>query len=125
MIVIYITVVATGLIYILAPLLINENNAKTWLSSYNTMSKEEQKKFDLQGYLKFFRSFFYNLGVYGTIIYFVFYFLTDEQFAIIVWIAFQLLPLPFLIYKGNHFKNKKLRACQCFDIRGIVIKVVS
>ena len=107
MIVIHITVVATGLIYILAPLLINENNAKTWLSSYNTMSKEEQKKFDLQGYLKFFRSFFYNLGVYGTIIYFVFYFLTDEQFAIIVWIAFQLLPLPFLIYKSNQFKNKK------------------
>jgi hypothetical protein len=71
------------------------------------MSKAEQEKFDLKGYINFFKSFFYYLGVYGTLIYFVLLFMTDEQYAIWVWIAIQLLPLPFLIHKGNQFKNKK------------------
>ena len=71
------------------------------------MSKAEQERFDLKGYLRFLKSFFYNLGVYGTLIYFVLLFMIDEQYAIWVWIAIQLLPLPFLIHKGNQFKNKK------------------
>ena len=106
MIALLLTVVGTGLVYIFATRFVNENNAKTWLSGYNTMSKVEQEKFDLAGYLVFFKSFFYNLGLYGTFIFFIFYFLTDLQFAVWVWIAVQLLPLPFLIYKGNQFKNK-------------------
>jgi flagellar biosynthesis protein FlhB len=101
------TVIGTGLVYMFALWFVNENNAKTWLSGYNTMSKAEQEKFDLKGYINFFKSFFYYLGVYGTLIYFVLLFMTDEQYAIWIWIAVQLLPLPFLIHKGNQFKNKK------------------
>ena len=56
MFVLILTVVGTGLLYVLA--FINENNAKTWLSGYNTMSKAAQEKFDLKGYLIFFKSFF-------------------------------------------------------------------
>ena len=100
------TVIGTGLLYIFATRVVNENNAKTWLSGYNNMSEAEQEKFDLTGYLVFFKSFFYNLGLYGTLLFFIFYFLTDIQFAVWVWIAVQLLPLPFLVYKGNKFKNK-------------------
>lgn len=107
MIAVPITVIGTGLVYMFALCFVNENNAKTWLSGYNTMSKADQEKFDLKGYLRFFKSFFYYLGVYGTLIYFVLLFMTDEQYAIWVWIAIQLLPLPFLIHKGNQFKNKK------------------
>lgn len=107
MLVLILTVVGTGLLYVLVAKFINENNAKTWLSGYYTISKEAQEKFDLKGYLIFFKSFFYNLGVYGTLLYFVLFFLTDDQFAIQVWIAAQLLPIPYLIYKGNKYKNKK------------------
>ena len=107
MIAVSLTVIGTGLVYMFALCFVNENNAKTWLSGYNTMSKAEQEKFDLKGYLGFFKSFLYNLGVYGTLIYFVLLFMTDEQYAIWVWIAIQLLQLPFLIHKGNQFKNKK------------------
>ena len=107
MIVIIITVIFTGLAYVLAASFINENNSKTWLSGYNTMSKAEQDKFDLKGYLGFIKPFFYNLGVYGTLVYFVLFFLTDQQFAMWVWITIQLLPIPFLIYKGKQFKNKR------------------
>ena len=107
MIAVLFTVIVTGLVYIIALYLVNENNAKTWLSGYNTMSKAEQEKFDLKGYLRFLKSFFFNLGVYGTLIYFTLFVFTDEQFAIWVWITIQLLPIPLLIYKGNQFKNKK------------------
>ena len=107
MIVILITVIFTGLAYVLSASFINENNSKTWLSGYNTMSKAEQDKFDLKGYLGFIKPFFYNLGVYGTLVYFVLFFLTDQQFAMWVWITIQLLPIPFLIYKGKQFKNKR------------------
>ena len=57
MIVIIITVIFTGLAYVLAASFINENNSKTWLSGYNTMSKAEQDKFDLKGYLGFIKPF--------------------------------------------------------------------
>ena len=107
MIAVSLTVIGTGLVYVPALSLVNENNAKTWLSGYNTMSKAEQEKFDLKGYLRFLKSFFFNLGVYGTLIYFILFVITDEQFAIWVWITIQLLPIPFLICKGNQFKNKK------------------
>ena len=58
MIAVLLTVIVTGLVYIIALYLVNENNAKTWLSGYNTMSKAEQEKFDLKGYLRFLKSFF-------------------------------------------------------------------
>ena len=107
MLVLILTVVGTGLLYVLVAEFINEKNAKTWLSGYNTMSKEAQEKFDLKGYLIFFKLFFYNLGILGTLLYFVLFILTDHKFAIQVWIAAQLLPIPYLIYKGNKYKNKK------------------
>ena len=107
MFVLILTVVGTGLLYVLVAKFINENNAKNWLSGYNTMSKRAQEKSDLKGYLIFFKSFFYKLGVYGTMIYFVLFFITDDKFAIKVWIVCQLLPIPYLIYKGNKYKNKK------------------
>ena len=61
MFVLILTVVGTGLLYVLVAKFINENNAKNWLSGYNTMSKRAQEKFDLKGYLIFFKSFFYRI----------------------------------------------------------------
>lgn len=107
MIAVSFTVIGTGLIYVFAIFFVNENNAKTWLSGYNTMSKSEQEKFDLKGYLGFLKSFFFNLAVYGTLIYFTLFVIIDEQFAIWFWITIQLLLIPLLIYKGKEFKNKK------------------
>ena len=58
MIAVSFTVIGTGLIYVFAIFFVNENNAKTWLSGYNTLSKAEQEKFDLKGYLGFLKYFF-------------------------------------------------------------------
>lgn len=105
MIILHITVIATGLLLVLISKYINKDNAKYLLSGYNTMSKSEQEKFDLIGYLAFFKPFFYNWGVYATIAYFVVFFVTDHQIAIWFWIATQILPVPILIVKGRRFKK--------------------
>ena len=105
MIILHITVIATGLLLVLISKYINKDNAKYLLSGYNTMSKSEQEKFDLIGYLAFFKPFFYNWGVYSTIAYFVVFFVTDHQIAIWFWIVTQILPVPILIVKGRRFKK--------------------
>ncbi|MGB0260305.1 MAG: DUF3784 domain-containing protein [Flavobacteriaceae bacterium] len=106
MIALHITVIATGLLYVAISKYINKENAKYLLSGYNTMSKPEQEKFDIVGYLAFFKPFFYNLGIYSTFLYFILFYTIDYQFAIWAWIAAQILPLPYMIVKGKRFKNK-------------------
>tara|TARA_R110002049_G_scaffold308754_1_gene513861 strand:- start:24 stop:254 length:231 start_codon:yes stop_codon:yes gene_type:complete len=58
----YVTII-TGFIFILVGYLVTKNNASQLLSGYNTMSKEEQKKLDLETYLPFFRKFHVFLGI--------------------------------------------------------------
>ena len=46
-----------------------ESNADTLLACYNTMTKTEKEKFDLNGYIGFFKKFVLLVGVYSLIIY--------------------------------------------------------
>lgn len=85
----------------------NENNADMLLAGYNTMSKKEKESFDLKNYLIFFKKFFINLAIYSTIIYITFYMAFDQYTALIVYIISILIPLPYMVYKGNKFKIKK------------------
>jgi drug/metabolite transporter (DMT)-like permease len=67
------------------------------------MSKEKQESFDIKNYLKF----FINLAIYSLLIYLTFYIAFDEVTASIVYIISILIPLPYMVYKGNKFKIKK------------------
>ena len=51
-----------GLLFLGLAFLINADNAKTWLSGYNTMSEEEQRAFPIDAYLKEFKRFHLLLG---------------------------------------------------------------
>jgi len=86
---------------------VNQDNAKYLLAGYNTMSKENQESFDIKNYLKFFKKFFINLAIYSSLIYLTFYIAFDEVTASIVYIISILIPLPYMVYKGNKFKIKK------------------
>ena len=86
---------------------VNQDNAKYLLAGYNTMSKEKQESFDIKNYLKFFKKFFINLAIYSSLIYLIFYIAFDEVTASIVYIISILIPLPYMVYKGNKFKIKK------------------
>ena len=49
--------------------IVTESNADILLAGYNTMSKKEKEKFDLKGYLNFFKKFMLSVGLYSFIIY--------------------------------------------------------
>ena len=87
--------------------LTNENNADMLLAGYNTMSKQEKEDFDLKNYLVFFKKFFINLAIYSSLIFLIFYTAFDESTASIAYFISVLLPMPYMIYKGNKFKTKK------------------
>jgi hypothetical protein len=102
---ILISILFCDAIFIVIAYTINENNAKYLLSGYNTMSKEEQEKFDLKNYLIFFKNFFLNLGIYSFLIFLLFFFIFNEITATIIWIISVFIPMPYLIYKGYKFKK--------------------
>ncbi|MDC1010383.1 DUF3784 domain-containing protein [Flavobacteriaceae bacterium] len=104
--IISVVIVFTGLLFIIISKVINRENAKMLLSGYNTMSKSEREKFDIDGYLNFFKPFFFKLGAYTTLIYFITLFIFNLGIAVIVYTISILIPLPYLVIKGNKFYKK-------------------
>jgi len=101
-------VIGIGVIHYLIGNYINKENAKILLAGYNTMSKVEREKFDIDKYLEFFKPFFKKLGIYSVIIYFVFSLLLDETTTLLVWTITVTIPVIYLaIYSNsNRFKKK-------------------
>ena len=100
-------VVICDLTFIAVAYITNENNADMLLSGYNTMSKKEKESFDLKNYLIFFKNFFIKLTLYSTIIFLMLSVAFDEIIAFIGYLVSVLVPLPYMVYKGNKFKIKK------------------
>ena len=100
-----ISILFCSIIFIIITYTITEKNAKYLLSGYNTMSKEEQEKFDLKNYLIFFRKFFLNLTLYSFLIFLLFYILYDGITASLIWCISVCIPMPYMIYKGYKFKK--------------------
>jgi len=101
-------VIGIGVIHYLIGNYINKENAKILLAGYNTMSKVEREKFDIDEYLEFFKPFFKKMGIYSVIIYFVFSLLLDETTTLLVWTITVTIPVIYLaIYSNsNRFKKK-------------------
>ena len=103
----FIAIIITNICFIGCAYMVNENNADMLLAGYNTMSKKEKEAFDLKNYLVFFKKFFINLAIYSSLIFLIFYTAFDESTASIAYFISVLLPMPFMIHKGNKFKTKK------------------
>ena len=99
--------IITNICFLGVAYVLNEDNAKQLLAGYNTMSKEEQESFDLKNYLVFFKKFFINLAIYSSLMYLMSYLVFEESTASIIYLISVLIPLPYMIYKGNKFKIKK------------------
>ena len=81
--------------------IVTESNADILLSGYSTMSKKEKEKFDLKGYLNFFKKFMLSVGVYSFIIYLlILLFFTVEAAAIVYAISVS-IPWPYFVYYSN------------------------
>ena len=100
-------VVICDLTFIAVANITNENNADMLLAGYNTMSKKEKESFDLKNYLIFFKNFFIKLTLYSTIIFLMLFVAFDEITAFVGYLFSVLVPLPYMVYKGNKFKIKK------------------
>jgi predicted ATP-dependent Lon-type protease len=100
-------VIGIGVIHYLIGNYINKENAKILLAGYNTMSKVEREKFDIDEYLEFFKPFFKKLGIYSVIIYFVFSLLLDETTTLWVWTITVTIPVIYLAIYGNSNRFKK------------------
>ena len=100
-------VIGIGVIHYLIGNYINKENAKILLAGYNTMSKVEREKFDIDEYLEFFKPFFKKLGIYSVIIYFVFSLLLDETTTLLVWTITVTIPIIYLAIYGNSNRFKK------------------
>ena len=103
----FIAIIITNICFIGVAYMVNENNADMLLAGYNTMSKKEKESFNLKGYLIFFKKFFINLAIYTSLIFLFFYVAFDELTASYAYFISVLLPMPYIIYKGNKFKIKK------------------
>ena len=101
-----IVVIFVGLLHYLIGSIINSENAKILLAGYNTMSKSERDKYDIEGYLNFFKPFFKKLGFYSVFLYFISSLAFDELISLIIWTLSQVIPLPYLIIKGKTFKKR-------------------
>ena len=100
-------VIGVGVLNYLIGNYTNKENAKILLAGYNTMSKAEREKFDIDEYLKFFKPF-KNLGIYSVLIYFISSLILDEITTIWVWTISITVPVIYLAIYGNsnRFKNK-------------------
>lgn len=103
----FIAIIITNICFIGVAFITNENNADMLLAGYNTMSKKEKESLDLKNYLIFFKKFFINLAIYSSLIFLFFYVAFDELIASYAYFISVLLPMPYIIYKGNKFKIKK------------------
>ena len=81
--------------------IITENNADSLLAGFNTMSKKEKEKFDLKGYLGFFKKFMLSVGVYSFVIYLVLYSFFSLEVAAIGYAISISIPWPYFLYYYN------------------------
>ena len=106
MISIIVLLLLSNLLILFVTQFIDENNADILLSGYNTMSKKEKEKFNLKGYLIFFKNFFLKLVLYSSLITMISSLVLDEFYTVIVYSTCILIPLPFFIIKSNRSFRK-------------------
>lgn len=94
-------------IFIIIAFSVTEDNAKYLLSGYNTMSEEEQQKFDIHSYIPYFRKFHLVLGISLLVISLLLYYFVDSDWCGIFLGAYPILAYIFFIWKGKQFSKEK------------------
>ena len=99
------TILFVNIIFIVIAFGINKKNAKYLLAGYNTMSTEQREKFDIEGFLIFFKKYFLQVAFYSTLIFIFLSLLVNPGAAIIGYTFSIILPTPYLIIMGNRFNK--------------------
>ena len=100
------TILFVDIVFVALAFGINKNNAKYLLAGYNTMSKDDREKFDIDDFLIFFKNFFLQISIYSTLIFILLFILFDPVVSIIGYTMSIILPMPLMIHMGNKFYSK-------------------
>ena len=103
--VLIIPILIVNVIFVVIALGINKKNAKYLLAGYNTMSIEQRQKFDIEGFLIFFKKYFLQVAFYSTLIFIFLSLLVNPGAAIIGYTFSIILPTPYLIIMGKRFNK--------------------
>lgn len=120
---ILLAIIILGLGYIL-----NEKNAKTLLSGYNTMSEEERKKVDIKSYIRLFKQFHYFLGVSFLIIGLLLHYLVGENASGVFLAVYPILAYIYLIWEGRKYykgKSRKSQKLAIYVLAGTLVFVIA
>ena len=98
------TIAFVSIVFLSIGLGINKTNARYLLSGYNTMSQAKRDAFDINRYLKFFKSFFKRLALFPPASWFVCVLIFDPVTSVTVWAVMQCLPM-FLFLKTSLSKD--------------------
>ena len=103
--IIILPIIFVNIIFIVIAFGINKKNAKYLLAGYNTMSNEQRAKFDIEGFLIFFKKYFLLVSFYSTLIFILLSLLVNPGSAIVGYTFSIILPTPYLIIMGNRFNK--------------------
>lgn len=108
--------------------MVTENNAAQVLSGYNTMSEEEQKKFDIQSFIPFFKKFHIYLGLACMFAGLSLSFLISEKAGMLFVSLFPIVAYIYFIQKSNTFYDGEIKRinkwAQLFLIAVLIFIVV-
>ena len=99
-----ITILFMSLLYLAIGYGINKDNAKYLIAGYNTMESERQEKFDIEGYLNFFKPFFKKLSLFPPITYGICYLVFAGDIIINVWSFLQIAPFIFFMFRSRGYE---------------------
>ena len=99
------TVIFVDVVFLYLAFGINKKNAKYLLAGYNTMSTRTREKFDIDGYLIFFKKYFLQVAFFSTLIFLICSLSFSLGAAIILYTLSIILPIPYFILKGNRFNT--------------------
>lgn len=102
--------IGMSLLFIAIGYIVTENNAKYLLSGYNTMKEEDQQKFDLKGYIPYFRKFHLFLGISFLVLGLLFYYWVNEETAGVFIGIYPILAYIYFVWSSSKFsKNIKTK----------------
>lgn len=108
MILFIINIVMAAILYGIG-LLLNERNASSYLSSYNTMSPKEKEDFNIKGYLRFFRHFHFFLGGSLAVFSVLLFIISNEDALGYLLVFYPLIAYIYFIYETKKYYPDKER----------------
>lgn len=102
----YFPVILIDVIFILIAFIINKHNAKYLLAGYNTMTIEELKRFDINGYLILFKKFFIILTITSSILFALLINFSSQKTSLIGYSVFISIMILWISFSSNKYNKK-------------------